>query len=217
MSRKSETKNYLNNTQNYSAINTFYLPKKITAEGIPIISASEYIPDSVFQYASQTMASFKSQMPPNCACHFFTDDFRFSATWSKPKRMINILKGFSGVFAPDYTLSFDFPLIVNKWNHYRKMWVSAFWRSQGIEVIPVANWLDEESYSWCFEGMPLNSVIALSAHEIYEPSEIHMFLKGFKYMEFILKPKLIIMIGGKKQLNLLEKMSYCPILYFAPR
>lgn len=215
--RKFETKSYLKLTENYYGLNTFWTAEQTTLNGIPIFKPSDFIPKSVFQFRSSTISVFKKRMLPDCACHFFTDDYRFVSVWNRPKQSIKLLHNFSAVFSPDFTLSFDFPDVINKWNHYRKMWVSAWWRSQGLHVIPVANWLDERSYSWCFEGMPLNSVIGLSAQEIYEPYEISLFLKGFKEMERLLKPKLILMIGGKRQLSVLEKNTYCPILYFAPR
>ncbi len=185
--------------------------------GVPILPASEFIPKSVFQYGSANINKFQIHITPETACHFFTDDYRFVRVWNRPNLTLPLLLKFSCLFSPDFTLSFDFPDLMNKWNHYRKMWVSAWWRSQGVDVIPVANWLDQRSYSWCFEGMPLNSVIGLSAHEISEPYELSLFLNGFKEMELLLKPKLIVMIGGKKILSKLQTNTYCPILYFAPR
>lgn len=50
----------------------------------------------------------------------------------------------------------------NRQNTYRTRFVGAYWQYCGFNVIPTASWGDLASFSYCFEGLPVNSVIAVS-------------------------------------------------------
>lgn len=215
MPRKLISNNYLAKTWNYRGLNTFWRPERSTINDIPEVAPTQFIPESVFQFGRRRIQDVKNQLSPATALHFFTDDYRLSGLWTEPKKSIRSLYHFPAVFAPDFTLSLQFPEPVNRWNHYRKMWLSAWWQSQELEVISVANWLGVRSYHWCFEGMPHGSVVAVSANEISDPSEFSVFLHGFKEMERVLCPKAILMIGGKKHLAELEKSAVTRIFCFA--
>ena len=211
MPRKLISTNYLQKTWNYRGLNTFWQPERSTAAGIPEVAPSQFIPESVFQFGRRRVQDVKDTLLPATALHFFTDDYRLSGLWTEPKKSIRSLYHFPAVFAPDFTLSFEFPDPVNRWNHYRRMWLSAWWRSQELEVIPVANWLDSRSYHWCFEGMPRNSVIGVSLHEVGEIG-FPFFIQGFQEMQRVLNPFQVLLIGGnKRQFDYLSKNSICQI------
>lgn len=82
-------------------------------------------------------------------------------TWNAPPRVVPSLKQYRCVVAPDFSIFTDMPRAVNVWNIYRNRWVSSYWQSQGIKVIPSASWGSVDSFEYCFDGLPENSVIAI--------------------------------------------------------
>ena len=138
--------------------------------------------------------------PEDKICHFYLDDYQFERVWNDPNRYTPILNRFKAVLSPDFSLYVDFPKAVQIFNHYRKMWCSAYWQEQGIDVIPTICWSDESSFEWCLDGIPKHSLISISTvggfgnHEnikdkwlasyekvieILEPSEILLFGKMY--------------------------------------
>lgn len=135
--------------------------------------------------------------PEDKILHFYVDDYQFERVWNDPDRYISMLKKFRAVLQPDFSIYDDFPRIVNMFNHYRKQWCSAYWQVHGIEVIPTLCWGDEESYNWCFEGVPKHSLVSVSTvggfgnHVDNKAS----WLKGFYDMLEIVQPSEILLFG----------------------
>lgn len=65
-----------------------------------------------------------------------------------------------------------------------------------MNVIPTITWGDESSYDFCFEGVPKNSIVAISGMGSRKASTKESYLKGFKEMIRRLQPKEIIIYGG---------------------
>ncbi len=66
--------------------------------------------------------------------------------------------------APDYSLFINPDFDSLNRNQIRKSrLVTAFWQSCGLQVVPLASWGNVDSFRYCFDGLPQNSVIALSA------------------------------------------------------
>lgn len=131
------------------------------------------------------------------AVHFFLDDYRFTALWSYPDRYVEMLKRFKYVLAPDFSLYTDFPKALQIYNHYRKHWLGAYWQMNGINVIPTIGWSDKESFEWCFDGEPRNSVVAVSSVGTQKSKESKQkFLDGYMEMVKRLEPTQIIFYGN---------------------
>lgn len=130
--------------------------------------------------------------------HFFTADFLFERVWYHPKANLEVLKQFKAVCSPDFSQYTDMPRAMQIWNHYRKMWLGAWWQSQGLTVIPTVTWSDEASLEYCFDGMPRNSLVVVSSVGCEKSAEARVNFK-FRYdaMMDVLKPKQIIFYGNK--------------------
>lgn len=130
--------------------------------------------------------------------HFFLPDFLFERTWSRTEQVAGFLKDFKAVLSPDFSQYTDMPRAMQIWNVYRKSWVSKYWSELGIKVIPVAGWSDEESFEYCFDGMPKDSLIAVSSvgvHNDFEAREL--FKQGYNKMVEVLEPRKILFYGRK--------------------
>lgn len=138
----------------------------------------------------------KCDSPNEYGCHFFLDDYRFQRVWNSPIRYIEILRRYKYVLSPDFSMFTDYPKALSLYNHYRKHWCARFWQENGIDVIPVVNWIYEDSYSWCFDGEPHESIVAVSTTGINNnKAMIEMFANGYEAMEKALNPKQVLWFG----------------------
>jgi len=134
--------------------------------------------------------------------HFFIDDQKFdgkrSSIWLYPEKTIEILKHFSGIIAPDFSTYADFPEPLKKWNYYR-MCAFGYWAGmQGISVISNCRWGTEETWSYCFDGNPSNSMLAIGvvASGIRHLENRPLFEQGLFKMVEQLHPHTIIVYGS---------------------
>lgn len=97
------------------------------------------------------------------AVHFFLDDYKFANIWNRLESVTHSLYKFDVLFAPDFSLYVNDDMFVqtNKTSIYRSRFIAAYWQKCGYNVIPVASWGDVNSFKYCFDGLPENSVIAL--------------------------------------------------------
>lgn len=98
----------------------------------------------------------------------------------------------------------DFPVAVQIMQHYKKHWVARFWQENGINVVPTICWSTTESYEWCFDGEPHNSVVAVSNIGCSRKPEIRkLFDDGYNEMLSRLNPSKILFFTYKR-----KPMSY---------
>lgn len=152
------------------------------------VHATEWIP---FNFAKSCNA------PEGKGVHFFVDDYQFVRVWNSPDRYIPLLKRFAAVFAPDFSTYSDMPRAMQIYNHYRKHWVARYLSDSGITVIPTISWSTPDSYEWCFEGEPRNSVVAISTVGCMKGEARELFLMGFEEMKRQLCPTKIICYGAE--------------------
>lgn len=138
------------------------------------------------------------------ALHFFLDDYRFrDAVWYNLQRMTESIKKFDFVFAPDLSLWRNMPTeFFNIKNIFRSRFVAAYWQLNGMKVIPVASWGGLDSFAYCFEGLPKNSVIGISAMGVKKSNlTFARWLYGLRRLEEEKNPSLILIYGDPVDLN----------------
>lgn len=129
----------------------------------------------------------------NTAVHFFIDDYQFERVWNQVNIYTPLLKKFSCVLSPDFSMYTDFPKAVQIYNKYRNHWLTAYWQEQGMIVIPTILWSTENHWDWQFEGYPKNSIVAVSNVGCMQDKESkEMFNAGFEEMKRRLEPELIL-------------------------
>ena len=90
----------------------------------------------------------------------------------------------------------DYPVAVQIYNHWRKHLLAAYWQSLGLTVIPTVGWIGPDSYSWCFDGEPIGSSVAVSSVGVMKNREARtMFTNGYREMLSRLQPDKIIFFG----------------------
>ena len=119
------------------------------------------------------------------------------------------------LFAPDFSLFVgdDRYQQVNKQDIYRSRFIAAYWQQCGYQVIPTASWGDANSFKYCFEGLPENSVIAVCGIG-HNQDKAHKALWNVAVSRLIeeKKPTVLVIYGGKEDdyLQLPVKVKYIP-------
>ena len=127
-------------------------------EQMPVVPVfSDPVPSGFIPYTQRG----SSRSDTSFGVHCYEYDNRIISTWTKPLMPIGALKRFPCVIAPDFSIMVDQPRAINVANVFRNRWVSCFWTSLGIRVIPSASWGSVDSFEYCFDGLPENSVISI--------------------------------------------------------
>ena len=114
------------------------------------------IPLQGFNYA------LKEKNPQNIGVHFFLHDYQFERVWNYPDRYTEVLSKFAFVLSPDFSPYSDSPRAIQIYNVYRNRWCARYWQEYGINVIPTITWASDDSLSYCLNGVPKHSTIAIS-------------------------------------------------------
>lgn len=138
----------------------------------------------------------------NAFIHFYQDDKHFdgkrNSIWDYPKKALQIIKHFAGVISPDFSTWFGLPQPAKVWNCYR-MRVFDYWLiNLGVSVIYNVRWGAEETWSYCFDGVPTGAVIAIGtvASGIWQLVNRPFFIKGLYQLIQRLRPSRVILYGS---------------------
>ena len=64
-----------------------------------------------------------------------------------------------------------------------------------ITVIPVIGWIDKESFDWCFDGEPEDSIVAVSNVGLGNRKDAkQIFREGYNEMLIRLQPRKVLML-----------------------
>lgn len=159
---------------------------------MPLIAKSEIIPDQLigFNY-------MKSTQDRNVGIHCFIDDYQFERLWNNPQLYIDDILKFDCILTPDFSLYMDMPFAIKIWNVYRSRLLGQFWQDCGMEVIPTVSWAEPATYEFCFDGIPQNSVVAVSTIGVKKGESLATWNDGMREMIKRLKPQTILVYGGK--------------------
>lgn len=165
-----------------------------SAYGIPDLQPSEFVPVNLAAWNMPRHREYAAIS--GGALHFFLDDYRFETAWSSPERLLPRVEAVGASLTPDFSIWVDMPLAAQVWNMYRSRWLGAFWQSKGIEVIPTSHWGLPQTYQFCFDGIPENSVVATSCVGAWKyKSDRALFRDGLQELVDRKKPSLLLSYG----------------------
>ena len=160
---------------------------------MPIIKNDNFIPNKLigFNYA-------KTSKEKNVGIHFYLDDYQFERLWNKPEEYVDILKQYECILSPDFSLYMDMPMPMKIWNIYRSRLIGQYYQSQGIKVIPTLSWAEEETFEFCFEGIPKGSIVSISTIGVKKNKEaLKIWRAGVDELIRRIEPSTILIYGGK--------------------
>ena len=132
---------------------------------------------------------------------WYLDDVKFDGPrgiWRDCRHTIKVLRHFAGAITPDFSTNQDFPEPLKVYSTYR-MRAFGFWlRQEGIAVINNVRWRTEESYRYCFDGLPENSILAIGTvgGSPRKLKDRYRFKHGLEEMVNRLHPHTIIVYGS---------------------
>ena len=138
----------------------------------------------------------------NAFIHFYIDDSKFdgkkSSFWLYPDKVLEIISHFDGIIVPDPSTYADFPDPLKRWNYYR-MNAFGFWvASKGHQVISNVRWNTPDTWNYCFDGNPNNSMLCLGtvASSLKYKLNYEPFAAGLMKMYEVLHPHTLIVYGS---------------------
>lgn len=128
--------------------------------------------------------------------HFFLYDYKFDNIWKKPDEYVEKLKKYKAVLSPDFSMYIEMNKALQLYNTFRNRWCGAYLASKDIKVIPTVNWGDENTFEFCFDGIPKGSIVAVSTYMVRERNnhadQKDFFMKGYEEMLRRIEPSKII-------------------------
>ena len=179
--------------------------------GIPDILNTPFVPEGLVPYDTQVKRKY-AQVRGKYV-HFFLDDHKFEPLWNRPIKTLPPIQFMGQAISPDYSISSEYPLIVNLWQVYRSRWLTRYWQENNIDVIPNVTWLDEESFEYCFLGIPKGCTVAVGTVGVNSKEKKEQFKKGFEKMIEVIQPKAIVVYGETRPV---EFENYCEMVYNYP-
>lgn len=177
-----------------SQLDNLHLKKFVNfADGyeMPTLKACNIIPTALVPFNAALTAKDHNQ-----CVHFFIDDYQFERIWNLPDRYVECLRQFQCVIAPDFSQYTDMPYPQRIWNNYRGKFIGAWLQSQGLTVIPNVTWSLPDSYEYCFDGIPQQSVIAINSTGAARYGLTRfLWLKGYREALSRLRPLAVIRYG----------------------
>ena len=142
---------------------------------------------------------------------FYIDDYKFDSTqgiWFGYKIAYRILQHFAGIITPYFSTCQDFPEPLKIYNTYRMRAFGYWYGKLGGNVINNVRWGTPETYTYCFNGIPKNSIVAIgtcggSPRKLIDRKR---FEDGLAEMVKKLNPHTIIVYGSAKY-NCFEKLK----------
>ncbi len=130
---------------------------------------------------------------------FYGDFDSFKGIWFRSSHAYKVLSHFAGIITPDFSLYQDFPLPLKLWNVYR-MRAFGYWFGTlcGHAVINNVRWGTSETFWYCFDGIPENSVVAIGTvgGSPRKLDDRERFEEGLKELVRRLHPHTIIVYGS---------------------
>lgn len=128
--------------------------------------------------------------------HFYMHDKEFSRVLTATSRYLNLLKEFDGVISPDCSLAVGQAKCLQEANTYMNRAVGFYLQQHGIPVIPNIRWSNEDSFEYCFLGVPKNTIVAISTHGCLETKEDYEIMRiGIGVMLDKLHPSAVVVHG----------------------
>lgn len=132
----------------------------------------------------------------NSWVHFFLPDHMLERVWKNPEYYLQVFNLYEGLIQPDFSLYVGMPKAMLIFQHYRRMFLAKYYQQQGVMVIPAPCWADENSFEYCFDGMPKDSCLCISTVGCVKNPEVYEdFMKGYLETLKRLTPTQLIFYG----------------------
>ena len=185
---KTDPKQWNSLPGSFDALNTRQILYSDNEWGIPLIKKAPLaaVPKWLAPYRTRFRTKRKLDLSQG-GYHFFIDSDKIKCVWERPQVAIKFIQKLPVVLSPNFSLADS--RVGQLLALYKNRWCGAWWQSQGLTVIPSISWVSEHSYDFCFSGVELGSVVAISA------KTYRQYPAGFDEMVSRLSPAMILCLG----------------------
>lgn len=163
--------------------------------GIPEMKYQELRPESIRPYNNRCYENLQEGR----YIHFFVHDTKFKGLWDKRNKTTTTLLRAERCFSPDFSVYANIPRALQVFNVYRNRYLGRFLQEMGVDVIPTISWGREDTYEFCFLGVPKGSTVAVSTLGVSKSKkQTAIFMNGFNKMIEVIEPKVIVLHGEKE-------------------
>lgn len=160
---------------------------------MPRIDPVDHIPSDLIGFNYALTAPDKA-----AGIHFYIDDYQFERIWNQPEAYLEKLQDFDCMLTPDFSLYVEMPMAMKIWNTYRSRLIGQLAQRRGITVIPTVSWCEAETFAFCFDGLPKNSVLSISTIGVKkEDYNFGLWKAGVDEMIRRLQPETLLIYGGE--------------------
>jgi hypothetical protein len=164
---------------------------------MPRLHSVDYVPKSLIGFNEMLTSKAKDK-----GVHFYVDDYQFERIWNQPMEYIERLFEFDCMLTPDFSLYQEMPLAMQIWNTYRSRLIGQMAQRMGIIVIPTVSWCREESYEFCYDGLPMNSTLSVSTIGVkQEDYDFKLWTDGMDALIELKQPSRLLVYGGEVPYN----------------
>ena len=176
--------------------NVDFIPEYVEGKfDIPFIKPEQYDGEEI-TFMPFNLARSLQYKRNRYGIHFFIHDYQFQSLWYNREKYQNMLPEFKAVMTPDFSPYYDWPVMVQRWHHYRKHLLGSWMQDIGCKVYPTITWSDRRSLEWCFDGEPYRSAVCVSSIGMQEkPYDKILFMRGYDRMMEVLEPTTILFYG----------------------
>lgn len=134
--------------------------------------------------------------PAETFLHFYVADSKLCRIAVHPEKYVSKFARFAGLITPDFSLLRGMP----PHQRIRQVWLSravgAFYQAHGLNVIANIRWADRGDFDYCFAGVPVGSVVAVSTHGCMRNVEDRFhFRQGLHELLDYLRPRMVFVHG----------------------
>jgi hypothetical protein len=160
---------------------------------MPVLQAVHAEPSRLVAFSDAMKPSWKDF---DCGVHFFEDDCIINRFWNNPRAYVDKLSKFQCVTGLDYSVSWDFPVALKYYNHYRNS-VCTYWlQSLGFVAVPQAR-CEEDNYSSVLAGFPKHSTIAIGARSMVRNlDDRKVLIQSVQHIVDFLEPTNLLWYGS---------------------
>ena len=161
----------------------------------PALTANAAIPSSLTEFRR-----LKKPNADNQYIHFYLHDRKYESINRNPNQYLSWFRRFAGIIGFDFSSHAECPLYKQVECFGRNRELSFWFARQGISVIPNVRWGNKETFSWCFDGLPKRSTVAVSTLGCTgNMFDRRLFSDGFLEMMARLEPDTIVVYGTKSE------------------
>ena len=129
--------------------------------------------------------------------HCFVDDSQFERFWYEFNRYIPYFRAAAGLISTDFSIYRDDEEDIQVRNCYRNRVIAYAMQQINPNVIPTAGFGGENTWEWCFDGLPHHSTVAITTNgTLTDPEARRLFVGGIDALVKTIEPYALVVCGN---------------------